>query len=302
LIGVLAGIVWFFTFAGHRSGDEMSPLKPVQAERAQAYILPISETTYLPIRNFNIPEPAFDAKSAALFDTSSARFLYSKNTDQKLPIASVTKLLSAIIILENINLEQDFVVPAENLNVDGLGADFSKDERISGRDLLRVMLIKSSNDAALTFATFAKSQGIDFVQKMNAKAREIGMLDSKFADPAGLNDQDAFSTASDLVKLVRYARNYPLIWEILKTKSADVASADGRFSHHLISTNQLLGEIPNIVGGKTGFTDLAQGTMVLEVGVNNGQDSIISVILGSKDRFGETKKLVEWGKKAYSWE
>lgn len=298
---VLAGVIWFFAFAGGGNSAKLAALQPAP-ERAQAFIMPVSEATYLPIRDFNVPEPAVDAKAAALFDTKSSRFLFSKNTDQKLPIASITKLLSAVVILENLNLDQDFIIPAEDLNVDGLGADFFKDERINGRDLLRIMLIKSSNDAALVFATFAKSQGIDFIQMMNSRAWAIGMADSKFADPAGLDDQNGFSTAADLVKLVKYVRNYPLIWEILKTKSADIPSADGRIVHHIISTDQLLSEVPNIIGGKTGFTDSAQGTMVLEVGVNNGNDSIISVILGSKDRFGETKKLVDWGKRVYSWE
>jgi D-alanyl-D-alanine carboxypeptidase len=105
-----------------------------------------------------------------------------------------------------------------------------------------------------------------------------------------------------LVKLVRYTVKYNLILQTLTTKSATVTSVDGRAIHNLVNTNQLLGQIPDIILGKTGYTDNALGTMALKVGISGGRDSIIGVILGSEDRFGETQKLIEWGKKAYRWE
>jgi D-alanyl-D-alanine carboxypeptidase len=128
------------------------------------------------------------------------------------------------------------------------------------------------------------------------------MTNTHFSDPAGLDDQNAFSTATDLIKLVRHAVGYDLIAELLTTQAADVTSTDGRISHHLINTNQLLGQISSIIVGKTGYTDSALGTMVLEVGIDTGGERLISVVLGSNNRFGETRKLIEWGKKAYSWE
>ncbi len=298
-IFVLVGLVVFFVF---RTKSPDSSLKfPIQDQNVQAYILPISQSNYLPVRNFNILDPETNAKAAGIFDVRSERFLYTKNIDKKLPIASITKLMTAIVIIENLSLNDPFTVEAEDVNVDGHGADFQKGETIRGADLLKIMLIKSSNDAALTFASSAQSKNINLVAKMNDKAKLIGMLDTKFNDPAGLEDSDSFSTVSDLVKLVRYVSKYPIIWDILLTKSADVSSADGRMNHHLISTNRLLGEISNIVGGKTGFTDGALETMVLEISLNNGRDQMISIILGSNDRFGETKKLINWAQTAYRW-
>jgi D-alanyl-D-alanine carboxypeptidase (penicillin-binding protein 5/6) len=99
---------------------------------------------------------------------------------------------------------------------------------------------------------------------------------------------------------VRYVGKYPVIWEILKTKSLDVRSINGG-THHLINTNQLLDKIPGVIGGKTGFTDGAGETMVLEVYHNQNRDMLISVILGSLNRFAETARLIEWGKNAYKW-
>lgn len=268
----------------------------------QAFLLPVSETSYLPVRDFNVPEPVLETRAAMLFDVRSGRTLFSKNPNQRLPIASITKLMSALVVLDNLNLRDVFTVPAEDINVDGKGADFYKNEQLLGTDLFKIMLIKSSNDAALAFATAAQKAGIDFVAKMNEKAQSLGMTNTRFADPAGLNDQDAFSTASDLVKLIRYAARYDLISQTLITGSVTVTSIDGKAVHNLVNTNQLLSRLPGIVMGKTGYTDNALGTMALEVGINDGRDIIISVILGAKDRFLETEKLIQWGRTAYRWQ
>jgi D-alanyl-D-alanine carboxypeptidase len=301
--GIIVGSgIFFVLYKKNKDVSNVSSvLNVVPEQNAQAFLLPISEANYLPIRDFAVPEPILDAKAAALFDVKSGRFIFTKNPEQQLPIASVTKLMTAIIILENLDLNQIIDVPVEDINVDGLGADLYRDERFRGIDLFKFMLIKSSNDAALTFGDFAKKFGIDLVGKMNEKAKEIGMKNTKFTNPAGLDDQDAFSTAFDLVKLVNYAEKFDLINATLRMKSLDVTSADGRNLHHLINTNQLLGEIPGIVVGKTGYTDGAIGTMVLGVTLDKENNQIISIILGSHDRFGETKALINWAKKAYYW-
>ncbi len=300
LFGALVAISGFFIYLEKIQFSQ--PYLNKSAGLGQAFLLPISEASYLPARDFNVPEPVLEAKAAALFDVPSGRFLYSKNINRRLPIASITKLMSAVVILENLNLNDVFTVPPEDVNVDGKGADFYKNEKLLGSDLFKVMLIKSSNDAAMAFATAAGKMEIDFVAKMNEKAQAIGMFNTKFADPAGLADQDAFSTASDLVKLMRYAGGYDLISQALKTKSATVTSADGTTTHHLINTNQLLGQTPEVIMGKTGYTDGALGTMVLEAGTNKSRDIVIGVILGSNDRFGEAVKLIRWGESAYRWE
>ncbi len=287
---------------GSGQAVQPTPVSNNETRSGQAFLLPVSETSYLPVRDFNVPEPVLDAKAAVLFDVRSGRSLYSKNPNQRLPIASITKLMSAVVILDNLNLNDVFTVPAEDINVDGKGADFYKNEQLHGADLFKIMLIKSSNDAALVFATAAQKAGIDFVAKMNEKAQALGMANTKFADPAGLNDHDAFSTASDLVKLVRYVARYDLISRTLMTSSATVTSIDGKAVHNLVNTNQLLGQIPDVIMGKTGYTDNALGTMALEVGINEGRDTIISIILGAKDRFTETEKLIQWSKTAYRWQ
>lgn len=300
--GLISGAIFFVFGYPIKVQEEGNLVVESTGGGQEAYILPIAQTNYIPIRDFTIAEPETSAKSAVLYDVSSGRLLYAKNINQRLPIASVTKLMTAVVIVDSLDLGRIYTVPAESVNVDGLGADIYKGEQIRGDDLLKAMLIKSSNDAALTFDVEAQKLGVDLVAKMNEKARQIGMNDTAFTNTTGLDDPDAFSTAADLIKLVRYASDYDSIAKILTTPASVVSSVDGRFSHALTSTNQLLGLVPGIILGKTGYTDDALGTMAIEVMLGGGDDRLISIVLGTADRFGETMRLIEWAKKAYRWE
>ena len=266
---------------------------------AKAFIQPISEASYLPILNTNFPVPDIKAKAAIVYDVNSTKHLYRKNIDQKLPIASVTKLLTAVTVLDKLNLREIVYIPAEVLKVDGQKQDLFLGERLTVEDLLKMILIKSSNDAAYALVHHAKSQNIDLVGEMNKKAQELRMTDSYFKDPAGLNDE-AYATINDLIKLVDYALSYPKLWNILSQKTVLITSVDG-INHDIRSTNQLLGEFSGVIGGKTGYTESALGCMVLVVQIPNNDDKIISIILGSTERFTDTRKLIEWSTQAYRW-
>ncbi|MBI2065331.1 MAG: D-alanyl-D-alanine carboxypeptidase [Candidatus Yanofskybacteria bacterium] len=268
--------------------------------RERAYILPISAPNYIPVLDSNIIRPSISAKSALVYDTSSSRFLYDKNIEIKLPIASLTKIMTAVTVLENLSLD-DIVTIAENsIRVDGEKQDLYLGEKISIRNLLKLLLIESSNDAAYALADYAKKRGIDFVVAMNAKAGVLAMGDTFFSDPAGLND-NAYSTVKDLAKLVEYSLVYREIWDISSEKTAIVESSDERIKHEIRSTNRLLGLVKDIVGGKTGFTDGALQCMILVTGVSDYPGKLISIVLGSQDRFGDTQKLIEWTRGAYRW-
>jgi len=267
----------------------------------QAYILPIAGPNYIPILDSNISRPEVSAKSAAVFDTKSSRFLYDKNSSFRLPIASLTKIMTAVIAKENFNLDDIVTVYEESIRVDGEKQDLYLGEKISVKNLLKLALIESSNDAAYALAAYSRSRGIDFVGAMNVKAGELGMADSYFTDPAGLDD-GAYSTAQDLIKLAVYSLNYPEIWDISAEKTAIIESSDEKIKHSITSTNRLLGLVKDIIGGKTGYTDGALECLILVASVPGYPSKIISVVLGSSDRFGDTQKLVEWTRQAYSWE
>ena len=297
--GLISGAVFFiFGYPVHVPTPHLAVGPPSGGQ--EAFLLPVSESNYSPVRDFNVPEPEINAEAAILLDVASNKLLYVKNINKRLPIASLTKLMTAIVVVENLDLDEVYIVPAESVNVDGLGADLYRGEKIKGRDLLKIMLIKSSNDAAIAFVMAAQKRGIDLVGNMNQKARDVGMHDTRFSDAAGLNDDESFSTASDLVKLVRQAADYELISETSRMPSAEIIALTSRI-YRITNTNQLLRRIPDIIIGKTGYTDKALGTMALEVGLG-GDNRVISIVLGSDDRFGETIKLIDWAKRAYKWE
>ncbi len=266
----------------------------------RAYILPIAGPNYIPILDSGIPKPEISAKSAVVYDTRSSRFLYEKNSNTQLPIASLTKVMSAVIVLENLNLEDIVTISEDSIKVDGEKQDIYLGEKLTVRNLLKLMLIESSNDAAYALTSYAKEIGINFIGLMNLKAISLGMTNSFFIDPAGLDDK-GYSTAQDLLKLIEYSLSYPEIWDISAEKTAIVESSDERIKHKIKSTNKLLGLIKDIIGGKTGYTEGAEQCMILVTSVPDYPSKLVSVVLGSDDRFDDTQKLIEWTRRAYRW-
>lgn len=267
-----------------------------------AFILPVAESTYFPLRDWNILEPEIGAKAAAVFDTRSRKILFQKNIKTPLPIASITKLLTAMVTVENLDLNLKMFVPKEAVNADNEGgADFFLNEEFTVRDLFKMLLVKSSNDSAVSLQILLKEKGIDIVNAINMKAGSIGMSNSVFYDAAGLDDNGQ-SNAEDLIKLAEYVLRYPEMQDTLLTKRVKINSADGKFSHDIETTNKLLGIVPDIEFGKTGYTDVALGTMVLMVKLPDHDSSLVVVVLGSGDRFGDIQKLIDWAKTAHRWE
>ena len=285
-----------------------TPASLIGTSRAQdlgsyqaGYILPVSVPNFFPIKTANITAPKLSAKAALLYDTANDKVLFSDNSQKSLPVASLTKLLTATIVLDQLTLSGSVVVSSRSYNVDGLGADFNRGEQLLVGDLIKAMLIKSSNDAAYALAQFIEMKtGRSIAEQLNAKATVIGMYQSRFSDPAGLND-DAYSTAEDLLRLVKYSKRYSLIWQTINRPEVDISSVDGRFSHHIVSTNKLFCVLPDIVGGKTGYTDGAKGCMILEIALPADDSSLLAIVLGSDDRFADTKTLLEWGRDNFRW-
>jgi len=300
---VLFGVNFFLVF---KNSQEEVPLVSLLSEQnsttisGQAYILPIAGPNYIPILDSSLSPPSVGAKSAVLYDTRSSRFLFEKNSEIKLPVASLTKIMNAVVVMENLNLDDIVTIYEGSIKVDGEKQELYLGEKISVRNLLKLALIESSNDAAFALANYAKEMGIDFIGAMNKKAGALGMTDSYFIDPAGLDDR-AYSTAQDLIKLVEYSLKYGEVWDISSEKTAIVESSDERIKHTATSTNRLLGLVKDIIGGKTGYTEGAGQCMILVTSVHDYPSKIISVVLGSNDRFGDTQKLIDWSQQAYKW-
>ncbi len=268
---------------------------------SQAFILPPNPVSYLPVLDTSMEEVVLNAKSAILYDLKSDRNLFEKNIKERLPIASLTKVMNAVVVWEKFSPNEIVTIKSSAVGVDGQRKDLYVGETLSVHDLMQMMFIESSNDAAYALRDYATSKSIDLMAEMNTKALSLGMNDTHFVDPAGLDDT-GYSTARDLVKGVAYALRYDAIWSLSRETSATVVSTDGKITHEIKNTDQLLGVLSDIVGGKTGYTDSALGCMILIVDVPNQKDRIIAIVLGSNDRFGDMKNLISWAKRAYRWQ
>jgi serine-type D-Ala-D-Ala carboxypeptidase (penicillin-binding protein 5/6) len=299
---VLASILALDSFfvLGYKDDSEITDSINISSEKNLAYILPVNEPNYLPILNLNIKRPIIDAKAALVYDYKSSKVLYEKNISEQLPIASLTKILSAMIVLDNFNLDEVVSIGKSSIRVDGEKQDLYVDEQITVENLLMMMLIESSNDAAYALANYSEHHEFNFIERMNNTARSLGMMDSLFLDPAGLNDL-AYSSADDLLKLIIKALEYDFIWDSTLQNEVVVESINEGVKHNLLNTNKLLGVIDGINGGKTGYTDAALGCMILIFNVTDYPSDIVSIVIGSQDRFRDTTSLIDWIKLAYIW-
>ncbi|MBP6885687.1 MAG: D-alanyl-D-alanine carboxypeptidase [Candidatus Pacebacteria bacterium] len=273
-----------------------------QTRSSQAYLLPIAEPAYAPIRNTAIREPALSAGAALLLDGDTGRLLMSKNSTSRVPIASLTKLVSAVVATELFSPQEVVTIASGSVRVDGIKASLHIGERMSVHDLVVMMLVESSNDAAAALSAYAQERGIDFVVAMNDLAQRLGMEQCTFLDPAGLNDA-ALCTADNLSKLIRYVmkEQQPLL-AITAIKKATIFSSDEAYVHDLVNTNELLGGDEGVYGGKTGFTDGALGCLIALVNLPGNNGTLISIVLGSQSRFSDTSALIGWAQRAFLWQ
>jgi len=239
------------------------------------------------------------AAISVLVDSQSGegkKVLFKKNSNEKLAIASLTKLMTANIVLENYDLSREIKISEEAVLQEGEAGKLTAGKIFSVEYLLYPLLMESSNDAAYVLTNDYNGMAEEkFVELMNLKAKDLGLEDTYFVNSTGLDPEQPghsinYSTAEDLVKLTKYLLKKPLIWEILATPKFSL------YGPELINTNGLLGEIPNIVGGKTGFTDQAGGCMLL-VSKNKGENFLVNVILGapsSSARIEEMEKLINY--------
>jgi D-alanyl-D-alanine carboxypeptidase len=241
-----------------------------------------------------IVKPASEVNAEAAISVKSnllgiSTVIFEKDSDKKLPIASLTKLMTAVVVLDNYNLSDMIVVGNIADAQDPMKQDVKVGDTMPVESFLQIMLIGSSNKSA--YALSEKIGEPMFVELMNKKAKEWGLKSTFFADPTGLNPQNV-STAGDLIKLAEHIlRSYPKISDISKLKELDVPNFG-----KVINTDQLLGEIPDIICSKTGFTEAAKGCLLLVVNNSKTNDYIINVILGADDRFSEMEKLINWCK------
>lgn len=294
-------------------GDYLNqpPLKLALKNQAQA-------ENNLPLRKINVPDLSLDAVSVLAWDYQRDWFLYSKNINEARPIASLTKLITAAVVLDHASMQEQAVISKIAIGKDGDSGRLAQNEVLSVRDLLAAALLESSNDAAYAlsenvgkkFVTLddyslkTASSSREFVRAMNRKLNELGLFESNFVDASGLDDVNSFSTASNLANFIKYLRANPAykpIWDILQLRKFQATLPNKNISHEFINNNPFFDEFKNVIGGKTGYTDLALGNMALVVKSPDNKSEIIYLVLGSQDRFGDIRRLVNWTQEAWEW-
>jgi D-alanyl-D-alanine carboxypeptidase len=175
-------------------------------------------------------------------------------------------------------------------------------EEISIRNLLTAMLIDSANDAAIALAKHVAGSQDDFAKMMNAKATEIGLEDSHFCNPTGLDASNCYSSAYDLARITAYSMKYDFLWKLMNTEQATVSSIDKAHVHKLKNTDTLLGKVPNCLGGKTGFTyGAGKSLMMAASDPGTERHRVIAVILNDENRWEDMPRLINWAFENFEW-
>ncbi len=235
--------------------------------------------------------PAVSARAVIVMDVSSGKVLYSKHPHWKMRPASLTKLMTAAVVLEHDHIHREVIVPGAAL-VGGSSMGLKAGEKLSIGQLLYGMLIPSGNDAATALAYAVGGTLPNFIRMMNAKARTLGMRESHFENPHGFDQPGHYTTASDLLKLTRYLYSkYPLFRDIVSTKDILVAG------HWLHNRNELLETYPGVNGVKTGTTPGAGECLI--VSAVYGTRQVMIVILGSRDRYADARALLDYYRAHY---
>jgi len=250
-----------------------------------------------PIKNPDTNSIPLQSKAVLAIDLDSNNILFDKNKDTKLSIASLTKLMTAFIILKENNPNEIVQVPILNNHQDDSTMGIIEGEKISIYNLLCGLLINSGSDSAQTLA-IQNAGSIDaFVVKMNNYSEELGLNNTNFSNPVGWDDENNYSSANDIANLTKILLRNTNFKDIIKNKYKTVYTEEGR-AINLTNTNKLL-DGTSFLGVKTGYT-FGAGECLVSL---NKQDSkeTLTVVIGSSNRFSETQILKEWIYNTYSW-
>lgn len=271
--------------------DNNNVLSPVLENLKNSSVVSLPPINTYPLRDWAIPEPKIDVAAALIKDLDSGYIFWDKNSSQRRPIASLTKLMTAVVALENFDTSKETTVSKNAISAAGGGEILKADTLYQIDYLLKLMLLKSSNDAATALAeTYFSPE--EFVKAMQKKSEEIGMNQTNFLDSTGLSVANQ-STIKDLTLLVKFIfEDHPEIFKITALKNY----------RDIKNINEFAGQF-DFLGGKTGFIDESGGNLISVFRYRSGKSDfpILIIVLGSKDRFNDTQILLDWVKEAYSF-
>src|SRR3989338_2772395 len=279
---------------------------PVSAPRHQA-------ATPLLARLPGAPLPEVRAEAVAVVRLRGDEVLFAKNAEARLPIASITKLMTALVFADAVEPLTPVAISDSAKRVgeeDEKRSSLPAGERVRAEDLLKLLIISSDGDAAYAAAEYLG--GMDapgdilfqdkvarFVARMNAQAGELGLANTHFANPSGMDDPENFSSAVDLIRIAEeITKRHPEIWSASRTQEFFVFGEKGK-RYSVVNTNPLLGEFPAIFASKTGFEDEARGALLMLYQLAP-DERIAIVLLRSPDRFADGRALIRWVENSFS--
>lgn len=256
------------------------------------------ERNLIEVSNVIEDDLTLNSRIAVAYDRKSGNVIWGKNENKRTAMASTTKIMTAIVLIENADLNQTITISAKAGGTGGSRLGLKKDDKISLNDLLYGLMLKSGNDAAVAIAETVGGSVEGFAELMNSKAQELGLKNTHYVTPHGLDNPDHYTTAYELAKLADYAMKNEIFSKVVGTKNYTV-TING-YPKAISNTNELLGYLNGVNGVKTGFTNNAGRCLVTSV--NRDGFEIISVVLQAdtkKMRTLDSVKLIEYIYKNY---
>lgn len=238
-----------------------------------------------------------NARCAVAIDAKSKTVLYDKNAHMLVPMASTTKIMTALVAIKHGNLDKKIEISEKAANIHGSTVGYKEGEMITLKELLYGLMLRSGNDAAIAIAEGVGGSVDEFLKLMNEYASQIGVYDTHFESPHGLDSENHYSTSYDLAVITAKARENELFNDIVKSKDVDGEVQKFTRSYHNI--NKILWQLPNANGVKTGYTGQAGKCLVTSVDIHG--NNIIIVVLNSPTRWNETKKINDYVEKNYEF-
>lgn len=278
-----------------------NPIFPTPPVAPEPILRPVSislpDPSPYPVNSGTKP-PYISARFVYAVDLESMSTIYLKNPDSKMRPASTTKIMTALVAMESLKSET-IITSSKTTEAIGKTIKLKSGENIEFNDMLYALLLESGNDVAYALAENFAGGYPEMVKAMNLKAQKLGMKNTVFKNVSGIDQYQHETTARDMAILAAEAIKIPLFAEIVSTKQKEIKTLDGNISHQLKNTNELLGTVEGVKGIKTGLTELAGENLITLVDRNGHQ--VIIGLFGSQDRFGETKKLIDWIFSNHEW-
>lgn len=246
--------------------------------------------------SFEVCATDVSAHSAILIETGSGDVIFEKNSHERLPMASTTKIMTALVALENGDIHKNVKVSADACGIEGSSIYLTEGEELTLEDLLYGVMLESANDAAAAVAYEISGSIEEFSVLMNKKAAELGLSDTHFTNPHGLDNDEHYTTASDLARLTAYAMQNDVFRKIVSTYKYQIPM-NSDSTRHLLNHNKLLRLSDNVVGVKTGYTKRS-GRCLVSCAERDGV-SVIAVTLNAPDDWNDHLALHELGFSAY---